>query len=161
MQIDCPNPANNSLIIKPENLIMEVAKLVGWQDLETGNSSFDNAFLLQSNNPHFFKNVLNTILQRQLLETHLLDTGVYEFKPKTVRRRKELRKIKENPSVLHLHLTKGKPTPLESTTPSQGITPLVYRCSVNGNLLKPEIHKLIKSSFKSCLALAQSIEKSS
>lgn len=91
IEVECPNPEKNSLLIKPENSSHSLGKLMGMQDIDTKKESFNQQYLLQSNNLTFFHDIVTEKMIDNINQSNRYLRGSFVIDEK--------RKKKKNPKI--------------------------------------------------------------
>lgn len=165
-----PNPQNYFLGIKQQTLMANVSKLFGEQDLKIGNRSFDNKFILQSDNTDFFETVLTQRNQANILNANNQSTATITFGSMDGKKIKQKsaasEKIKDNDDILDLHLIEREETPktmisFDENIDENRITPLQIKYDLNAKFSdNPKIIAgIIKNSFASIHGLGKAIKE--
>lgn len=90
IEITCPNPEKNSLLIKDENSSHKLGKLLGMQDIDTNNEVFNQQYLLQSNNLTFFNHVLNQKMINDISEANRYLRGTFTIDEKRKKKKSKI-----------------------------------------------------------------------
>ena len=144
ISITCPNPENNYLSIRREKSTDSIGKLMGTQDLKVNNTEFDDKFLLQSDNQHFFEKILDNKIQETILTaTKLLDWQIsLGTKPHKEKNKRSYKKGDDD--ILDAHLTIENPRITKRD--ESNTTALIYQCD---NLIKHSSN--LKSIAEHCI----------
>lgn len=126
ISITCPNAEKNYLNIRKEKSIDSFGKLIGMQDLEIKNKEFDDTFLLQSDNRHFFEKILNTETQKNILSAAKLLNWQISLGVKPLQKKHKRTNKKGNDDILDADLALENPTIKERD--ESNITALIYQC---------------------------------
>ncbi len=85
VEMMCPAELDLGLHIKPENIIDNVRKAFGTQDIHIGDQRFDDAFIIKGNDPAEVVGLLTPPVRQKLLAlnnqsdlTRLTDQGLYQ-----------------------------------------------------------------------------------
>ncbi len=105
ISIECPNSKNNYLMMKPETIGTGFQKITGTQDLKVGYPTFDDKFLLQSNDRRFFDTIIDKKIQKQLLISRRSIKGDFIFGQALVKKKEN---TKEDLDILDAHLLDPK-----------------------------------------------------
>lgn len=70
------NPKDIRFRIYPQYLFDEIGKKMGWQDIEFQDSSFDQKFVVKTNNEIFTREILNYQIREKLIALEKVDINV-------------------------------------------------------------------------------------
>lgn len=92
----CPNSEKNNLYIGLENSAHRVKKMFGLNDIEIGNSIFDEKYVLNSNNETFLKSILDNSLAERIKKNNDYIKGVFEIYENTKPSKNKVIEIKQD-----------------------------------------------------------------
>ena len=69
---ELPQPSKYTLYMYQEGFLSKIGKMLGSQDIQTGNREFDDAFMIKSDTPCMVPELLTSALQRKMLHGHYL-----------------------------------------------------------------------------------------
>ncbi len=125
VRINCPNAERNYLRIKRENVGTQLGKIVGLQDLKTGNKQFDDLFLLQSDHEHFFETIMHPNM-REMVKRAILNMDweiTMGIEPTSSKKKKT---TQDDASVLDAHLLSEIGTTIKRD--ESFVSPLILSC---------------------------------
>jgi len=74
---ELPQPSKYTLHIYQEGFLSKIGKMLGSQDIQTGNRNFDDAFMIKSNTSCMLPELLTSALQRKMLYgPHLINISL-------------------------------------------------------------------------------------
>ena len=119
IKVKCENPAGKTLFLSRENATTKLGKRLGLPDILIGNSTFDNKYLIQSDDANFARQIFDKRLQGIFLKAQFVPMGTLALGDK---KKKEILKLfsqkKDAKDVLDYELLfeKGKAFELNSGT---------------------------------------------